>query len=411
MDEARKRAAMGPLPEIAIPSSLGLRAGSSLRSGAESWRNQARLTPGTSNVPMAPAPTLGVGSLALSGGMGMGMGSGTATGMGSGVGSGMGTGMGVGAVSTSSLFQGQPLAPLFRRVGSTNGMTLDPAANAVAGTSRWWEWSRKNRPTKAWASSSRASWRAGSTCARSPTVSSSRQAVRDRFQDALLEYSLSNDDGRRTLGGRGAAFGSGEIGGGYQLTVRIDTEKDESRRFFEGIRPEDTYDVFGDASSTLYEAQSRGRLFASLARGDSYLMYGDYNTSTYDAARLLGRYTRTLNGALYQYGSDRLSLRSFASRDSFRRVVDELPALGISGPYALSRADGLLNSEQVEIVTRDRNQPALILTVEPMQRFTDYTIEPFTGRLVFRRPVPSVDDRLNPVSIRVMLLYFFRSKS
>ena len=55
----------------------------------------------------------------------------------------------------------------------------------------------------------------------------------------------------------------------------------------------------------------------------------------------------------------------------------------------------------MEIITRDRNQPGVILDIQPLERFTDYTIEPFTGRLVFRRPVPSVDDKLNPVSIRV----------
>jgi hypothetical protein len=36
-----------------------------------------------------------------------------------------------------------------------------------------------------------------------------------------------------------------------------------------------------------------------------------------------------------------------------------------------------------------------------MTRFADYTVEAFTGRLLFRRPVPSLDAGLNPVSIRV----------
>jgi peptide/nickel transport system substrate-binding protein len=36
-----------------------------------------------------------------------------------------------------------------------------------------------------------------------------------------------------------------------------------------------------------------------------------------------------------------------------------------------------------------------------MTRFTDYEFEPFDGRLLFRRPVPAVDELLNPVSLRV----------
>lgn len=36
-----------------------------------------------------------------------------------------------------------------------------------------------------------------------------------------------------------------------------------------------------------------------------------------------------------------------------------------------------------------------------MTRFTDYEFEPFTGRILFRRPIPSLDPNLNPIYIRV----------
>ena len=52
-------------------------------------------------------------------------------------------------------------------------------------------------------------------------------------------------------------------------------------------------------------------------------------------------------------------------------------------------------------MTRDRNQPSLILQTIRQERFTDYEFEPFTGRILFRAPVPSLDANLNPVSIRV----------
>jgi hypothetical protein len=67
----------------------------------------------------------------------------------------------------------------------------------------------------------------------------------------------------------------------------------------------------------------------------------------------------------------------------------------------LTQRSGLANSERVEILTRDRNQPAVILTTDILARFADYTIEPFTGRLLLRAPVPSVDQNLNPISVRV----------
>ena len=52
-------------------------------------------------------------------------------------------------------------------------------------------------------------------------------------------------------------------------------------------------------------------------------------------------------------------------------------------------------------MTRDRNNPSVILERKPLTRFADYTIEAFTGRLLFRRPIAIVDERLNPVSVRV----------
>jgi hypothetical protein len=59
------------------------------------------------------------------------------------------------------------------------------------------------------------------------------------------------------------------------------------------------------------------------------------------------------------------------------------------------------NTERVEIVVRDRDHPSVVLSVTPRERFTDYEAEPFTGRVLFRSPVPSYDEALNPVFVRV----------
>ena len=61
-----------------------------------------------------------------------------------------------------------------------------------------------------------------------------------------------------------------------------------------------------------------------------------------------------------------------------------------------------MNSEKVEIITRDRNQPSIIVDDHvPQARFSDYEIEPLTGRILFKSPVPSVDRNLNPVFVRI----------
>ncbi|MCS6946209.1 MAG: hypothetical protein NZM12_01185, partial [Steroidobacteraceae bacterium] len=137
-------------------------------------------------------------------------------------------------------------------------------------------------------------------------------------------------------------------------------------------------------------------------RNKSSLLFGDFTTADrFGEARNLGLYSRSLTGLRAHHETGRGELTLWAARDSVRQVIDEQPGRGISGPYLVSNPNGLVNSEKVEIVVRDRNQPAIILSLQTLQRFVDYEFEPFSGRLLFRKPVPSLDANLNPVSIRV----------
>ena len=63
--------------------------------------------------------------------------------------------------------------------------------------------------------------------------------------------------------------------------------------------------------------------------------------------------------------------------------------------------NGVVNSQQVNVITRNRNQPSVIVKNTPLAQFTDYEIEPYSGRLLLKDPVPSVDADLNPVFIRI----------
>jgi hypothetical protein len=81
--------------------------------------------------------------------------------------------------------------------------------------------------------------------------------------------------------------------------------------------------------------------------------------------------------------------------------VDEIPANGTSGPFTLSNPNGVENSEKVEVLIRSRNQPAVILDIKQLSRFADYEFEPFTGQLLLKAPIPSLDFNLNPVSLRI----------
>ncbi|HEX3062107.1 MAG TPA: SdrD B-like domain-containing protein, partial [Usitatibacter sp.] len=225
--------------------------------------------------------------------------------------------------------------------------------------------------------------------------------AQDSFERDLTRLSRTSSDGRIEAGARAAFFLKGKILGEALLTAAYDSDKDTQERLFRDIQPDEFYPVYGDSATRGYDAQSTGRLYVRVDQNKSYLLYGDFNTQLETSVRRLSGYSRSLTGLREHYDNGRVQADVFATRDSSVQRIDEIPANGTSGPYTLSSAAGLVNSEKVEILTRDRNRPALVIATSPQARFYDYEMEPLTGRIVFKAPVPSVDANLNPISIRV----------
>jgi uncharacterized repeat protein (TIGR01451 family) len=223
----------------------------------------------------------------------------------------------------------------------------------------------------------------------------------DGFEDALRDWSNGDDSSSTHAGARAALLMKGTVLDDRLLTLSYDSERDRGRTFFRDIAPNEFFPVYGDASIREFDAQSRRRFYARLDKGTGYTMYGDFQTARADDRRVLTAYDRSLTGFVQHLEGRDGSATFFASQGRISQQVDEMAGRGISGPYALSRTTGLINSERVEIIVRDRNQPSLILSRTAMTRFADYTIEPVSGRILFRAPVQSLDANLNPVSIRV----------
>lgn len=224
----------------------------------------------------------------------------------------------------------------------------------------------------------------------------------DPFEKEFLDFVGRGAGTHTEAGGRTAFFLKGKVRGQRLLTMAYDSEKDENLRLFRDIQPEEFYPIYGDSSLKGYDAQSTSKLYVRLDKGPSYTLYGDYNTRLHQRAEVqLGAYSRSLTGLTHHQEDRRGQVTVFASQGSHRQVVDEIPTNGTSGPYLLSNQTIVVQSEKVEILLRDRNQPAVILSSEPQTRFRDYALEPFTGRLIFKTPLPSLDENLNPYSIRV----------
>ncbi len=223
----------------------------------------------------------------------------------------------------------------------------------------------------------------------------------DGFEQELKHFSLDVDGGKRAASARAAFFLKGKIKGEYLLTAAYDSDKDTKDRLFRDIQPDEFYPVYGDSAIKGFDAQSTSRFYVRVDKQKSYLLFGDFTTQTTSELRKFGNYTRSLTGARHHFENDRVTINTFASLDSTRQIVEEIPANGTSGPYDLTKPGILENAERVEIITRDRNQSSVILKTIAQSRFSDYGIDVTTGRILFRAPVPSLDENLNPIFIRV----------
>ncbi len=221
------------------------------------------------------------------------------------------------------------------------------------------------------------------------------------FEQPIEEFHSGRADGKADAGARASFYMKGRVRDDVLVTVGYDSDKPSDTRLFRDIQPDDFYPVYGDASVKGYDAQSTGKLYARLDRAGAWLLYGDFTPVTGGGARSLVTYNRSLTGVQEHWEDRRLRLDAFASRERAAGRVEELPGEGISGPYRLASHPVRENSEQVDRIVRDRNQPAVILSSERLQRFSDYELDPWTGELLFRQPVPMTDPDLNPVSIRV----------
>lgn len=224
----------------------------------------------------------------------------------------------------------------------------------------------------------------------------------DGFEDELNEIA---DWGDTSLTGRAAMFLKGKVKGDYLLTLAYDSNKSAKQRLFRDIQPDEYYPVYGDAAAKGFDAQSTSKLYVRVDKGRSYAMYGDYITRTEkDEGLALGQYNRSLTGVKVGHEGDKLQASAFVAETKSRQIVTENRAIGITGPYSLGNISNdqiLENSEKVEVLTRDRNNPGLIVARQTLTRFSDYEVDTYSNSIYLKQAVASVDKDLNPNFIRI----------
>ena len=221
------------------------------------------------------------------------------------------------------------------------------------------------------------------------------------FERELTGITNNSDSSRASA--RSAFFFKGTVTGEYLLTTSYDTDKTTRDRLFRDIRPSEFYPVYGDSSAKGFDAQSVSKLYVRIDKNRSYLLYGDYTTASSAEVRQLSQTSRSLTGVKNVYEDESVRATTYVSSTDQTQQIEEFRAVGTSGPYYLSAANGdmVINSELIEVLVRDRNQPNVVLQRTAVARFVDYTVEPLTRRILFTRAISSIDSNLNPQSIRV----------
>src|SRR5207248_785915 len=101
----------------------------------------------------------------------------------------------------------------------------------------------------------------------------------------------------------------------------------QRERLFRDIQPDEFYPVYGDSSVRGYDAQSTGKLYVRIDKKRCYLLYGDFTTAAQSTeVRGLGNYSRSLNGVREHFENSKVSGNIWASQDSTKQVIEELPA-------------------------------------------------------------------------------------
>ncbi|MFS8084535.1 MAG: hypothetical protein ACMG6H_02820, partial [Acidobacteriota bacterium] len=221
------------------------------------------------------------------------------------------------------------------------------------------------------------------------------------FGKSIPEVGLRGEQG--DFRSRLSFFYSGRVFGNNMLTLSYDSQRPINRtagrdRLFQLDPLDRVYPLFGDSSTRYEAAQSNSKLYARIDHKRSYAMFGDFET---DMDAPLAGYSRKLTGVKAHFENsqgDFLTLTGARPDTAFARDVFPAGSLGI---MQLSNTDILPGSETVVLEIRDRRNPEIVISREPLTRSVDYNLDPATGGLFFLRYLSTFDSALNLTQIVV----------
>ena len=213
--------------------------------------------------------------------------------------------------------------------------------------------------------------------------------------------------------GRIAFYLKGKVKGQTLITAAADTGENDlkylfknmdaknAREFLKRIDPDKYYPVYGDDSTWVEDAPTKGKFYVRVERGDSHVMWGNYKTRI-SATKFLSS-SRGLYGANLEMRSD--SQTSYGERktevSAYGALPDTVPQtdefLGTGGSaYFLRRQDITSGSETVMVEVRD-DVSGRVIERKYLAHGEDYTFDHIQGVLILKRPLNSTSLGVGPV--------------
>jgi outer membrane protein OmpA-like peptidoglycan-associated protein len=225
---------------------------------------------------------------------------------------------------------------------------------------------------------------------------------------ALVTADDTHDSDETYVDGRLAFYLKGKIKGEWILTAAADTREQpvgnlftnfdskDPRYLLRRLDPDRYYPVYGDDSTTLEDAPTRGKFYVRLARGDSHVMWGNFQTAIPGSDLI--QFSRGMYGANLKYRGD--ASTSFGQKntqaDFFAGDPGTLGAReqfrGTGGSlYYVKNMDVTSGSERLWTEIRDMDS-GIVLKTALLSPGQDYEFDYLQGRILLTYPLPSTAD-------------------
>ncbi len=205
--------------------------------------------------------------------------------------------------------------------------------------------------------------------------------------------------------GHAAFYVKGKIQGRYILTAAADTGEQRLRSMFKGldekdpqqflkrIDPDDYYPVYGDDSTAVEDAPTKGKFFIKLQKGPSHVMWGNFK-SNITGTELL-RSERALYGAQAVYrsntpapdGGAATALDAHAALPGTVPQRDQFHGTGGSA-YFLKHQDITPGSETVTLEVRN-SITGWVVSRRTLKYSDDYDFDYVQGVTILKLPLSS----------------------